>query len=73
MLLGNNLTLVNVNPNLPFLSCHLSYSKRFQKLTIYIVTCLLDREYSIYFQENIVCSIYVTVYIYSNLREYLYF
>ena len=45
----------------------------FSKLTLYIVYCVQEREYSIYVQDNIVRSINFIVYIYSILREYLYF
>ena len=62
MLLGNSFSISESKPQPAFLSCHLSYSKRFLKLAIYIVYCLLDRGYNIYSQENIVNSIYFIVY-----------
>ena len=70
MLLHNSFSISEGKPNLPFLCCHLSYSTRFLKVTIYTVYCLLDRQYNI---KRMVYSIYFIVYIYSILREYLFF
>ena len=52
MLLGNSFIIREGKASrrhLPVLSCHLSHSKELLKLTIYLVYCLLGREYSMYF------------------------